>query len=230
MSPTWCSIVYCARVGRRVGAAIAAHVGRRGAVARRRQRRHLVAPRMPRLRKAVAQQHQRPLALRRHAHAQAAKLENLQVGSIHPRLQRAHAEFGDQGRQPGSRGGGLGPAFLEQGHARAVIGRQAAGHHRLAVQSAAHQPRVEHRMLAPAQRVAQRHEPHAQPVGGLAGAGHDLAQQVGVGVVAAESLDPRDQRGAEQRLAEADHEQLMRPPSNTGSPGSGWIALALQST
>ena len=47
---------------RAVGLAVAAHVGRDGVVAGLRQRGELVAPGIPGLRKAVAQQHQRPVA------------------------------------------------------------------------------------------------------------------------------------------------------------------------
>ena len=47
---------------RRVAAAEAAQVGRHRAVARRRERRELMPPRVPRLRPAVEQHHQRTLA------------------------------------------------------------------------------------------------------------------------------------------------------------------------
>ena len=75
MSPTRCMIGVGVDRRGRVGAAVAAHVGRDGVVAGRGERRELVPPRVPALGKAVAEQHERPLAGLGDVHRQVADLE-----------------------------------------------------------------------------------------------------------------------------------------------------------
>jgi hypothetical protein len=65
-------------LGGRVRAAIAAHVGRHGTVAGRRNGRELMAPRVPGLRPAVTEQHERSTALRCDPHADAIDLQCLE--------------------------------------------------------------------------------------------------------------------------------------------------------
>ncbi len=61
---------------RSVGPAVTAHVGRDGVESGCRQRRELVAPRIPALRKAVAQDHERPFPLLGKVEMDAVRLDN----------------------------------------------------------------------------------------------------------------------------------------------------------
>jgi hypothetical protein len=83
-----------------VGAAVPAHVGRHGAVPRGGQRRHLVAPGVPRLREAVEQQHRwragRPGL--RHVHAHAGAQLHGAVRDVHVVVLLLR-RLGDRGRR-----------------------------------------------------------------------------------------------------------------------------------
>jgi hypothetical protein len=63
MSPTICSRLYRADLGRRLGATVSAHVGRDRAISARRERGQLPAPRIPPFGKAVTQQYEGSVSL-----------------------------------------------------------------------------------------------------------------------------------------------------------------------
>ena len=65
-----------------VGLAVAAHVGRDGMVAGRGERGELMPPRVPRLGEAVAEQHERALALLGDVHADAVGVDGAVSDSL----------------------------------------------------------------------------------------------------------------------------------------------------
>ena len=83
MSPTRCSSVYCSISSGAVGLAVAAHVGRHGVEAGLGQRAELVAPGVPGLREAVAEDDERALALLGHVHADAVGLDGRVLHARH---------------------------------------------------------------------------------------------------------------------------------------------------
>ena len=76
-----------------VGLSVAAHVGRHDPVAGLGQGNELVPPRVPRLRKAVAEQHERALARLGQVHLDAVRLDALVLDLDHgPSIQAAAGE------------------------------------------------------------------------------------------------------------------------------------------
>ncbi len=67
----------------RVGAAVAAHVGRHRPVASAGQSGQLVSPGTPRFRKTMAQQHKRPTPLHGHPHVDAIERQGLEGYFVH---------------------------------------------------------------------------------------------------------------------------------------------------
>src|SRR5207247_10881058 len=68
---------------RLVGLAIAAHVGRDGVIARLRQRDELMAPRVPRLRKAMTHDDERALTGLRDVHPDPVRLDDAMANLGH---------------------------------------------------------------------------------------------------------------------------------------------------